>query len=50
MKGRKILKWILTKYDQVRGMSIRGRTRTRMFCFENVLEFLSLIKWEKFID
>jgi hypothetical protein len=50
MKDSKIFKWIIKKFYRVRGMFIRGRTRTRVFCSENILEFLISIKWEKCID
>jgi hypothetical protein len=49
MNERIILKGILKKYGQGRGMFTRGRTRTRIFCCENVLEFLSSIKCVKFV-
>jgi hypothetical protein len=43
MKERIIFKLILEKYDYGHVMIIRGRTRTRLFCCTNVLEFLSPI-------
>jgi len=50
MNERIIFKWILKKYDQGRVMFIRGRTRTRIFCYENILDFLSSFKCDKNID
>jgi hypothetical protein len=39
MNEKTIFKWILQKYGQGRGMFIRGRTRTRIFCCKKFLNF-----------
>jgi len=50
MNERIIFKWIFKEYDQGRGMFIRGRTRTRIFCCGNFLELFDFPRCEKSID
>jgi hypothetical protein len=50
MNERIVFNWFLKKNYQGRGMFITRRRRTRIFCCETFLEFLSSIKCEKFID